>query len=103
MSILHKIHQLHVPLLVTTFYSRIEYVSLSKLKPCLILICSNLGCDEGLDLGAKSSADLSTLFDIGGIVGGILAGFISDVTSASAITCAAAFLLSFPMVSILTG
>lgn len=50
-----------------------------------------------LDLGAKSSADLSTLFDIGGIFGGILAGFISDVTSASAITCAAAFLLSFPM------
>jgi len=53
-----------------------------------------------LDMGAKSSADLSTLFDIGGIVGGILAGLISDVTSASAITCAAAFLLSFPMLFI---
>ena len=62
----------------------------------------NIWFDKGLDMGAKSSADLSTLFDIGGIVGGILAGLISDVTSASAITCAAAFLLSFPMVSVLT-
>ena len=53
---------------------------------------------KGLNLGAKSSADLSTLFDVGGIIGGILAGIISDVTGMSALTCAGSFLLSFPMV-----
>ncbi|KAJ7321746.1 hypothetical protein OS493_034133 [Desmophyllum pertusum] len=36
--------------------------------------------------GAQTSADLSTLFDVGGIIGGILAGYISDKTNCSGIT-----------------
>ena len=52
----------------------------------------------GLNLGDKASADLSTLLDAGGIFGGILAGYISDVTGMSAVTCAVALLLSIPMV-----
>jgi len=45
------------------------------------------------------SADLSTLFDVGGIVGAIAAGVISDYSGMSALTCAAMFGLAFPTVS----
>ena len=37
--------------------------------------------ESGLNLGDKGSADLSTLFDVGGIFGGIFAGLISDLRS----------------------
>ena len=50
-------------------------------------------------MGDKASADLSTLFDVGGIFGGVLAGYVSDVTGTSALPCAAATILSIPMVS----
>ena len=54
--------------------------------------------ESGLNLGDKGSADLSTLFDVGGIFGGILAGLVSDLTGMSAVTCAVSILLAFPMV-----
>ncbi|XP_015432166.1 PREDICTED: sugar phosphate exchanger 2 isoform X2 [Dufourea novaeangliae] len=38
--------------------------------------------------GATFSADLSTLFDVGGIAGAIAAGVLSDYTGMSALTCA---------------
>ena len=45
---------------------------------------------------ASSSANLSTFFDVGGIVGAVLVGLISDWTSSSATTCVVMFLLSLP-------
>jgi len=39
-------------------------------------------------IDAKESAVMSTYFDIGGIIGGIFAGFISDKSGMSATTCA---------------
>lgn len=45
------------------------------------------------------SADLSTLFDVGGIVGAIAAGVLSDYSGMSALTCAVMFGLAFPAVS----
>ncbi|XP_011171941.2 glucose-6-phosphate exchanger SLC37A2 isoform X2 [Solenopsis invicta] len=45
---------------------------------------------------ATVSADLSTLFDVGGIVGAIAAGVLSDYSGMSALTCAAMFGLAFP-------
>lgn len=45
------------------------------------------------------SADLSTLFDVGGIIGAIAAGVLSDYSGMSALTCAAMFGLAFPAVS----
>ncbi|XP_012523580.1 glucose-6-phosphate exchanger SLC37A2 isoform X2 [Monomorium pharaonis] len=42
------------------------------------------------------SADLSTLFDVGGIVGAIAAGVLSDYSGMSALTCAAMLGLAFP-------
>ncbi|XP_057374542.1 glucose-6-phosphate exchanger SLC37A2-like [Daphnia carinata] len=46
---------------------------------------------------ASESADLSTLFDVGGIVGGIIAGVLSDVTGMSAVTCAIMLVVAIPM------
>uniref|UniRef100_A0A8C2PS89 Solute carrier family 37 member 1 n=1 Tax=Cyprinus carpio TaxID=7962 RepID=A0A8C2PS89_CYPCA len=49
-------------------------------------------------LDAKKAGDLSTLFDVGGIVGGILAGVISDKMGKRATTCAVMLLLAAPTV-----
>ncbi|KAI6672238.1 hypothetical protein NL676_000144 [Syzygium grande] len=43
---------------------------------------------DGKSLSSETAGDLSTLFDIGGVVGGILAGHISDRLDARAITAA---------------
>ncbi|KAK3568840.1 hypothetical protein QTP86_017953 [Hemibagrus guttatus] len=47
-------------------------------------------------LDAKKAGDLSTLFDVGGIVGGILAGVVSDKMGKRATTCAVMLLLAAP-------
>ncbi|XP_062391478.1 glucose-6-phosphate exchanger SLC37A1 isoform X2 [Sardina pilchardus] len=47
-------------------------------------------------LDAKKAGDLSTLFDVGGIVGGILAGVVSDKLGKRASTCAVMLLLAAP-------
>jgi len=43
---------------------------------------------EGRYLSNEEAGNLSTLFDVGGVVGGILAGYISDKLGARAITAA---------------
>ena len=48
---------------------------------------------------AQESADLSTLFDVGGILGGIGAGVFSDYTGARALSCAIMLICAAPMVS----
>lgn len=47
----------------------------------------------------EKSADLSTLFDVGGIVGAITAGLLSDYTGMSACTCSVMLIFAVPMVS----
>ncbi|CAN0908372.1 Putative glycerol-3-phosphate transporter 4 [Linum grandiflorum] len=47
-------------------------------------------------MSVKSAGNLSTLFDVGGIVGGILAGYISDKLRARAITAATFMYLAIP-------
>lgn len=54
-------------------------------------------------LSAELSADLSTLFDIGGIVGAIAAGLLSDYTGMSATTCTAMLALAAPSVNGICG
>jgi len=46
---------------------------------------------------ATESADLSTLFDVGGIIGGIVAGVLSDYTGMSAVTCSVMLIFAIPM------
>ncbi|XP_063161384.1 glucose-6-phosphate exchanger SLC37A1 [Candoia aspera] len=47
-------------------------------------------------LDAKTAGDLSTLFDVGGIFGGILAGLISDRLKKRATTCGMMLLIAGP-------
>uniref|UniRef100_A0A8C1HF88 Glucose-6-phosphate exchanger SLC37A2 n=1 Tax=Cyprinus carpio carpio TaxID=630221 RepID=A0A8C1HF88_CYPCA len=47
----------------------------------------------------KKAGDLSTLFDVGGIVGGILAGLISDYSGGRATTCCAMLIIAAPMIN----
>ncbi|XP_068238217.1 glucose-6-phosphate exchanger SLC37A2 [Palaemon carinicauda] len=44
----------------------------------------------------SESANLSTLFDVGGIIGGILAGLLKDVTGRPATTCVGMLLVAVP-------
>nr|XP_056714217.1 glucose-6-phosphate exchanger SLC37A1 [Euleptes europaea] len=48
------------------------------------------------NLNAKEAGDLSTLFDVGGIFGGILAGIISDRLKKRASTCGIMLLIAAP-------
>ncbi|XP_014216529.1 glucose-6-phosphate exchanger SLC37A2 isoform X2 [Copidosoma floridanum] len=45
---------------------------------------------------SKISADVSTLFDVGGIIGAIVAGYLSDYSGMSALTCAVMLGLACP-------
>lgn len=51
-------------------------------------------------LSPEQSADLSMLFDIGGIVGAIATGVISDSTSMPASTCVGMLFIAAPLLSI---
>lgn len=57
---------------------------------------SNLAEIGGEYVSVKSAGNLSTLFDVGGIVGGILAGYISDKLNARAITAASFMYAAIP-------
>ncbi|XP_076310504.1 glucose-6-phosphate exchanger SLC37A2-like isoform X2 [Tachypleus tridentatus] len=46
--------------------------------------------------GSQESAYLSVPFDIGGIIGGVLAGYIADQTGASAVTCVSLLGMAVP-------
>ncbi|XP_030602947.1 glucose-6-phosphate exchanger SLC37A2 isoform X2 [Archocentrus centrarchus] len=46
---------------------------------------------------AKEAGDMSTLFDVGGILGGILAGLVSDYTGGRATTCCVMLIVAAPM------
>lgn len=56
-------------------------------------------CFSAASFGATASAELSILFDIGGIFGGIFAGSVSDYTGMSACTCSGMLLIAVPIVS----
>ena len=48
----------------------------------------------GVHLSHKTAGILSTIFDIGGVFGGVMAGFISDIIEARAVTSVTFLLLS---------
>ncbi|XP_076643449.1 major facilitator superfamily transporter 16 isoform X1 [Halictus rubicundus] len=50
--------------------------------------------------GATFSADISVLFDVGGIAGAIAAGILSDYSGMSAVTCAVMLALAVPVLFI---
>lgn len=50
----------------------------------------------GVHLSDKTAGILSTIFDVGGVIGGVLAGYISDMIEARAVTSVLFLLLSIP-------
>ncbi|KAI8019786.1 putative glycerol-3-phosphate transporter 5 [Camellia lanceoleosa] len=50
----------------------------------------------GVHLSDKTAGILSTIFDVGGVIGGVLAGYISDRIEARAVTSVLFLLLSIP-------
>uniref|UniRef100_A0A3Q2D8D6 Solute carrier family 37 member 1 n=1 Tax=Cyprinodon variegatus TaxID=28743 RepID=A0A3Q2D8D6_CYPVA len=68
----------------------------AKLVSYTFLFWLPLYITKAAHLDAKRAGDLSTLFDVGGIVGGILAGLISDKLGKRATTCAVMLLLAAP-------
>uniref|UniRef100_A0A3P8YHL9 Major facilitator superfamily (MFS) profile domain-containing protein n=1 Tax=Esox lucius TaxID=8010 RepID=A0A3P8YHL9_ESOLU len=70
----------------------------AKLVSYTFLFWLPLYITKAAHLDAKKAGDLSTLFDVGGIVGGILAGVISDKLGKRATTCAVMLLLAAPTV-----
>jgi len=52
--------------------------------------------ESGKHIDASTAANLSTLFDVGGILGGIAAGLISDITGKPASTCAVMLIAAIP-------
>ncbi|XP_039294977.1 glucose-6-phosphate exchanger SLC37A2 isoform X1 [Nilaparvata lugens] len=69
----------------------------AKLVSYTFLFWLPLYINSSTTLSPKHSADLSTVFDVGGIFGGIVAGIISDSSSMSATTCVVMFVLAIPM------
>ncbi|XP_068185706.1 glucose-6-phosphate exchanger SLC37A1 isoform X2 [Antennarius striatus] len=68
----------------------------AKLVNYTFLFWLPLYITKAAHLDAKKAGDLSTLFDVGGIVGGILAGVISDKLGKRATTCVIMLLLAAP-------
>ncbi|KAF7709761.1 hypothetical protein HF521_016611 [Silurus meridionalis] len=68
----------------------------AKLVSYTFLFWLPLYITKAAHLDAKKAGDLSTLFDVGGIVGGILAGVVSDKLGKRATTCAVMLLLAAP-------
>jgi len=52
------------------------------------------------NLDPTESANLSTLFDVGGVAGGIIAGLLSDMTGMSAVICSIMLIFAIPMLFI---
>uniref|UniRef100_A0AAX7T0C5 Major facilitator superfamily (MFS) profile domain-containing protein n=1 Tax=Astatotilapia calliptera TaxID=8154 RepID=A0AAX7T0C5_ASTCA len=72
----------------------------AKLVSYTFLFWLPLYITKAAHLDAKKAGDLSTLFDVGGIVGGVLAGVISDKLGKRATTCAVMLLVAAPTVSL---
>ncbi|XP_062862369.1 glucose-6-phosphate exchanger SLC37A1 [Trichomycterus rosablanca] len=68
----------------------------AKLVSYTFLFWLPLYITKAAHLNAKKAGDLSTLFDVGGIVGGVLAGVVSDRLGKRATTCAVMLLLAAP-------
>ena len=80
--VLRQAGLLHVSLLAAQLYPCHGQGWISNNMSLHVIIISILQVD------AEEAAILSTIFDVGGIIGGIIAGTLSDKTGKPASTCA---------------
>ena len=71
----------------------------SKLVSYTFLYWLPLYIQSSSTFGPSLSADVSILFDVGGIFGAIVAGMVSDLSGMSATTCSVMLFLAAPVVS----
>ncbi|XP_043532798.1 glucose-6-phosphate exchanger SLC37A2 [Chiloscyllium plagiosum] len=69
----------------------------AKLVSYTFLFWLPLYISSVVHMNPKAAGDVSTLFDVGGILGGILAGIISDYTGGRATTCCVMLIIAAPM------
>lgn len=87
---------------MNTYIFQNKFLQLSEILTRLscfvyIIVQVSLTAEIGGEyMSVKSAGNLSTLFDVGGIVGGILAGHISDKLRARAITAASFMYAAIP-------
>ena len=55
---------------------------------------------SGIAVTSQNAADISIYFDVGGIIGGILAGLAADFTGMSASVCSIMLIIAVPTVSL---
>ncbi|XP_056645400.1 glucose-6-phosphate exchanger SLC37A2 isoform X2 [Diorhabda carinulata] len=72
----------------------------SKLVSYTFLYWLPLYLNASTSMGATDSANFSILFDVGGIIGGIIAGYATDKTDMPAATCSLMLILAAPMMFI---
>lgn len=75
----------------------------AKLVSYTFLFWLPLYIESSTSLGAALSADLSIVFDVGGIFGAIAAGISSDLTGMNALTCAVMLFISAPLLLVYQG
>ncbi|XP_072381827.1 glucose-6-phosphate exchanger SLC37A2 isoform X2 [Diabrotica undecimpunctata] len=75
----------------------------SKLVSYTFLYWLPLYLNASTSMSASLSADVSVLFDVGGIVGAIVAGYLTDKTDMPACTCSIMLLLAAPMMLFYEG
>ena len=52
----------------------------------------------GIDVSGQEAANISIYFDVGGVIGGILAGLAADFTGMSASVCSLMLIAAVPVV-----
>ncbi|XP_040163090.1 glucose-6-phosphate exchanger SLC37A2 isoform X1 [Anopheles arabiensis] len=72
----------------------------SKLVSYTFLFWLPFYIQHSTSMGAKLSADVSTVFDIGGIIGAIAAGMMSDASAMPATTCTGMLAIAAPLLLI---
>ena len=85
-----------IPFSIALFFSKfVAYTFLFWLPYYIASICIN-----GRELSAEQAGDFSILFDIGGIVGGAIAGILYDVSHTGAVISVVYGLCSIPLLLI---
>ena len=56
-------------------------------------------CVTGVNISSQNAANISIYYDVGGVIGGILAGIAADFTGMSASVCSIMLVAAIPTVN----
>ncbi|GBP57338.1 Putative glycerol-3-phosphate transporter 1 [Eumeta japonica] len=111
-AVLRKAGQLHVPLLAAIVHHQFESQSAShwpnigaqekegEIDDAHRVIRTQSRAAEIPKLTTAESGKLSTVFDVGGVVGAMLAGAVADASGCPGLVCAVFYVLSAPSIKL---